>query len=179
MNKIIFLISFICSFNTMADGRFTPDPVALSFSRAAAKRLTLANIREILLHPTMKNCMNRLVNEAKKHDRGRRGLESAAWVIEHNENFYSCHFWPDSLRVRNGYDWDGFIPRQTVFSIHTHPKTSGGPRPSAADFDFNKSLGMIGLILSYQQKVISANYPGSKKYPRVIKSGEFRKVFNR
>jgi hypothetical protein len=123
--------------------------------------------------------MDSLVSEAKKHDRGRRGMESAAWIIENNDNFYSCHFWPDSSRVRNGYDWDGFIPRQTVFSIHTHPKTSGGPRPSAADYDFNKSLGMIGLILSYQGKVISANYPGSKKYPRVIKSSEFRNYFMR
>ncbi|MFT6068069.1 MAG: hypothetical protein ACJAT2_002147 [Bacteriovoracaceae bacterium] len=170
------MISLILGQGVLADS-FEIDAEALSHAREAAKELAPEDLKEIILHPSMANCMERLVSEAKKHDRKGRGLESAVWVIKADDNTYSCHFWEEELRVPGGFDWDGYLPSQTIFSIHTHPKKSGGPRPSESDFEFNKGLGIIGVILSFNRKMLSVNYPGEKSYPTIIKSKTFRSEF--
>lgn len=177
IRRITFIISLMAVNSVLAFYSNT-DPIALSYARAASKELSLQDISSILTHPTLQSCMQQLVSEAKMHDRNSKGLESAVWIIRNSENSYSCHFWSESLRVSGGFDWDGFLPRQTVFFIHTHPKKSAGPLPSQSDFKFNKNLGMIGLILSFKKKVISVNYPGSRRYPLVMKSRAFKRAFS-
>lgn len=176
--SILLITCLLFGTSTFAE-LFRPDPIALKYARAAAKRLSLVDINKILISASMQNCMQRLTIEAKKHDRSRRSIESAVWVIENGVDSYSCFFWDESLRVTNGYNWDGFLPRNTIFSLHTHPKSSGGPRPSESDYNFSKGLGIIGTIFSLQHKIISAYYPGKKKYLRVMKPNAFKYEFSR
>ena len=150
------------------------DVRALEFARSAAKTLTTTDINQILLQPSLRDCLRELAAQAKYFDRRNQLKEIAAWVIQEEEG-YSCEFWDESLRVLNGYNWDGHLPRNTVFSIHTHPAKSDGIRPSETDIAFNTSLGVIGLILSYKRQKISANYPGSDEYPVVFSYNEFRR----